>query len=216
MNKNKLNAGVFSVWLSGIRDSIQNNIAIEVPCGNCHACCTSSLFIHIKHEETQTLRNISKNLLFDAPYLSESSYLLGYLFNGNCPLFKENRCSIYESRPNTCKKFDCRIFTAAGLKADDHFKSQISNQAERWEFSFPNEIDKIEFKALNRTVNFIKENKELFPVEIFPALNSELAILSIKVYKALINDLSNQNTIEIKKIIVNNILRELKHFDNVR
>lgn len=214
MNKEKLNAGDFSVWLSKIRESIRKNVVIEVPCGDCHACCTSSLFIHIKHEETQTLNNINKKLLFDAPYLSEGGYLLGYFFNGHCPMFQDNRCIIYESRPNACRKFDCRIYAATGLKADNHLKEQISKRAERWEFSFPNEIDKVEFEAVNMAANFIKENKKLFPEKIIPSLNSGIAKLAVKVYKVFINNLLNQDTLEIKKIIVNKILQELKHFNN--
>ncbi len=215
MDREKLNAGDFSLWLSKIRESIRKNTLIEVPCGDCHACCKSSLFIHIKQEETQTLNVINNNLLFEAPNLSQGSYLLGYLFNGNCPMLKDDRCSIYDSRPITCKKFDCRTFAATGLKTDSHLKEQISKRVERWEFSFPKEIDKVEFEAVNNAAHFIKENKELFPEKIIPALNSGLAVLAIKVYKVFINNLPNQNTLENKKNIAGKILQELELFDNV-
>lgn len=45
--------------------------------------------------------------------LTENSMLLGYVWvlkkvNGSCVFLKENKCTIYDRRPNACKNFDCR------------------------------------------------------------------------------------------------------------
>jgi Fe-S-cluster containining protein len=213
MSKEIINTDNFSVWLSKIRKSIQNNIVMEVPCGACRACCTSSLFIQINKNEVKTINKIDKRLLIETPNIPKGNYLLGYLSNGHCPMFKENQCSIYTNRPNTCKIFDCRTFTATALKADNHLKKEISIQSERWRFSFTKKIDKIEFDAICKTVEFIKENKELFPGKRIPTQNSELAILAIKTYKVFVDKSTDQNTLGKKKKIVNELLQELKHFN---
>ena len=48
--------------LRGERDS-------DVPCNGCTACCTSSQFVHIGPDETDTLAHIPAELLFPAPRL---------------------------------------------------------------------------------------------------------------------------------------------------
>ena len=49
----------------------------------------------------------------------------------------DNRCSIYEHRPQTCRTYDCRIFAATGVRLDDDEKELIARQTRRWRFSFP-------------------------------------------------------------------------------
>lgn len=209
----KLFAGNFSVWLSNIRASFKNSTAVEVPCGDCRACCKSSLFVHIASDETQTINRIDKRLLFPTPGLPEGNFILGFSSNGQCPVFKQNACSIYEFRPVTCRLFDCRIFKAAGLEADSYLKEIISQQAERWEFSFPGEKDKKEFKALRESINFIKENRECFPRKRILELNSELAVIGIKVYKVFLRKSPNKVTKMEKHKVVELILKELNMFD---
>src|SRR5262249_465616 len=109
----ELPAGEFSSWLRLTRRALQlKNIGADVPCGECNACCGSSYFIHIKPEETQTLNRIPKALLFPAPGLPKGNVLMGYNEKGECPMLIDNKCSIYEHRPQTCRDFDCRIFAA--------------------------------------------------------------------------------------------------------
>src|SRR5690606_28804822 len=121
----------FSLWLARTRRAQVTGEGAEVPCGDCRGCCTSSYFIHIRPNETETLARIPKGLAFPAPGLPKGNVLLGYDQNGHCPMFKGNACSIYAHRPQTCRSYDCRIFPATGLTLGGE-KPLISGQADRW------------------------------------------------------------------------------------
>ncbi len=71
----------------------------DVPCGTCTACCTSSQFVHIEPDETDTLAHIPADVLFPAPLAPRGHVLLGYDERGHCPMLVDNACSIYEHRP---------------------------------------------------------------------------------------------------------------------
>ena len=114
-----LAAGDFSSWVVEMRATIRGEQGSEVPCGGCTACCTSSQFIHIEPDETDTLSRIPAELLFPAPRLPRGHVLLGYDERGHCPMLIDDQCSIYEHRPKTCRTYDCRIFPAAGVGIDD-------------------------------------------------------------------------------------------------
>lgn len=90
-----------------------------MPCGDCTACCTSSQFIHIAPDETETLGHIPDELLFDAPGFPAGHVVLGYDENGHCPMLVDGACSIYAHRPRTCRTYDCRIFPATGIDLGD-------------------------------------------------------------------------------------------------
>ncbi len=62
-----LEAGDFSAWLAGMQAALRGEGESDVPCGTCTACCTSSQFVHIEPDETDTLAHIPKELLFPAP-----------------------------------------------------------------------------------------------------------------------------------------------------
>jgi hypothetical protein len=110
LTADKIDAGDFSSWLDAIRKTLLTGQGIAVPCGDCTACCTSSLFIYIGPDEAETIESIPEELLFTAPASSIGYFVLGYDKNGNCPMLKENTCSIYKCRPVTCSNFDCRIW----------------------------------------------------------------------------------------------------------
>jgi hypothetical protein len=123
-----LQAGDFSCWLRQVRDAIRHGAGIDVACGECVGCCTSSYFIHIKPEETAALGRIRKELLVAAPGLPKGHVLMGYDSNGRCPMFANGKCSVYEHRPQTCRIYDCRVFTAAGILAGGPDKVEINKR----------------------------------------------------------------------------------------
>ena len=139
-----LSAGDFSAWLAAMVAALRDGAAAAVPCGACTACCTSSQFVHIEPDETDTLAHIPVELLFPAPGKPRGHVLLGYDERGHCPMLVDGRCSIYEHRPKTCRTYDCRIFAAAGLDVDaeDDRKAPIAGQARRWRFGFPTDDDR--------------------------------------------------------------------------
>ena len=170
-----LAAGDFSSWLVEMRSALRGERGADVPCGGCTACCTSSQFIHIEPDETDTLAHIPPELLFPVPGLPKGHVLLGYDERGHCPMLVENRCSIYEHRPRTCRTYDCRIFTAAGLDLDDDpAKALIGQQVERWRFSD-------EHGAVRAAAAFLRANRARLPAGSVPANTTRLAVLAVEI-----------------------------------
>ena len=152
-----LAAGGFASWLSAMQSALRGDTDAAVPCGGCTACCTSSQFVPIGPEESDTLAHIPKKLLFPAPRL-EGAFLLGYDERGHCPMLVDGRCSIYEHRPRTCRVYDCRIFAATGLDvgADDPTKDPIAERVGRWRFSFPTDDDRRRHAAVRAAVRTVR------------------------------------------------------------
>ena len=159
----------------------------DVPCGDCIACCTSSYFIHIGSGESQTLNRIPRDLLFPAPGLPEGNVLLGYDEKGRCPMLVDGKCSIYEHRPQTCRNYDCRVFTAAGIKAGESDKELINRRVSQWRFSCPDAGDRREHAAVRAAAKFLREHVACLPDELVPHTPSQLAILAIKVYDVFVD-----------------------------
>lgn len=156
---------------------------MSVPCGDCTACCKSSLFVHIKPDETKTIEQIPKELLFPVPGLPHGHVLMGYDELGKCPMFQNNQCSIYEFRPRTCREFDCRIFAATGVEMNNDAQAMIVERARRWVFEYPADSDRSDHSALRATVSFLRDHKSLFPAQFVPANPTQFALLAIKVFR---------------------------------
>jgi hypothetical protein len=180
-----LPAGRFSSWLRRTRSAQVSEDGADVPCGECTACCTSSYFIHIRPEETQTLTRIPGELLFAAPGLPKGNVLLGYDENGRCPMLRDDKCSIYEHRPLTCRTYDCRVFTAAGIAAD---RALITQRARRWKFSHSTKDDRDQHSATQAAARFLQEHAVCFPGGAVPGDPAHVAILAIRVYDVFLRN----------------------------
>jgi Fe-S-cluster containining protein len=175
-------AGDFSSWMIEIQGAIRGEHGSNVPCGNCTACCTSSQFIYIEPGETETLAHIPAELLFPAPRMPKGHVLLGYDERGHCPMLVDNKCSIYEYRPKTCRTYDCRIFPAAGVDINEEEKSLIAQHVRRWKFNFPEQSDRIQQQAVQAAATYLDEHKGLLPHDVAPMTSTQLAILAIEIH----------------------------------
>lgn len=184
----QLPAGDFSFWLAHTRDILVTERGTDVDCGECVACCSSFQFVHIRPEETDTLGCIPKDLLVAAPGQPKGYMLLGYDKKGHCPMLANGKCSIYDHRPLTCRNYDCRVFTAAGITPGDGIQIRITQQAMRWQFSYPARRDLDEHTAVRAAARFIQDHAECFPNGRIPIIPSQLAILAIKVYDVFLRD----------------------------
>jgi Fe-S-cluster containining protein len=180
-----LAAGDFSPWLEQIQGALRGERGSDVPCGGCTACCTSSQFIHIEPDETDTLAHIPADLLFPAPRLPFGHVLLGYDERGYCPMLVDNRCSIYEHRPRTCRTYDCRVHPAAGLEGDDD-EALIARQARRWRFSFPTRADQIRRDAVRAAATFLDEHRDSLPIATAPTTAAQTAVLAIEIHHSFL------------------------------
>ena len=181
-----LPAGDFSSWIADLLGALRGERGSDVPCGGCTACCTSSQFVHIGPEETDTLSHIPPALLFPAPRLPRGHVLLGYDERGHCPMLIDNRCSIYEHRPRTCRTYDCRVFPAAGLAVDDEDKVLIADRARRWQFGYPTPTDRTEHDAVRVAAAFLGDNRDRFPAGVVPTNTTQLAVLSVEIHAAFL------------------------------
>ena len=180
-----LAAGDFSSWLTEIQGAIRGEHGSDVPCGNCTACCTSSRFIHVGPDETDTLAHIPSELLFPAPRLPDGHVLLGYDERGHCPMLIDGRCTIYEHRPMTCRTYDCRIFPAAGLEPGDD-EALIARQARRWRFSFRTGADVTRHRAVRAAAASLDERPDLLPDVPAPTNATQRAVLAIEIHEAFL------------------------------
>ncbi len=133
---------MYSEWLDEMQGALRGERAADVPCAGCTACCTSSQFVHVGSDETETLAHIPAELLFPAPRLPPGNVVIGYDENGHCPMLVDGACSIYAYRPRTCRTYDCRVFPATGVEVDDDAQVAIAARARRWRFDFPTEADR--------------------------------------------------------------------------
>lgn len=175
-------AGDFGRWLQQIRAALQGNDGSNVPCGDCVGCCTSSWFVPIRPNEARTLAVIPVAMLRRSRGRTSDNWLLGYSPDGHCSLFRDNGCSIYADRPQTCRDFDCRVFAATGLAAGGDSKLAINRRVQSWEFTFSCSADIEAASAVRKAAAFIREQSTAFPAGFAPSAPTGIAALAIKVY----------------------------------
>jgi uncharacterized protein len=180
-----LAAGDFSPWMGEMDRALRGDGGSDVPCDGCTACCRSSQFVHIGPDEADTLAHIPADLLFPAPRLPVGHVLLGYADRGHCPMLIDNRCSIYEHRPRTCRTYDCRVLPAAGLEGDDD-KVSIARQARRWRFTFPTRGDRVEYDAVGAAVTFLDQHQHVVSAASVPMSPTQIAVLAIQVHRVFL------------------------------
>jgi hypothetical protein len=181
-----LPAGGFSDWLRAMRRALAGGPGMDVACGDCVGCCTSSYFIKVRPHETRALAAIDPRFLVDAPGAAPGR-LVSALENGHCPMYSGRGCSIYPDRPETCRTYDCRVFTAAGVPAGGADKRVINDRVARWRFDFPTDDDRREQRAVAAAASFLRQHPVRFPGGHVPSRPSEIAVLAVKTYEVFLD-----------------------------
>ena len=192
-----LSAGDFSSWLVGMQRALRGEHGSDVPCGGCTACCTSSQFVQIGPDETETLSHIPPELLFPAPGLPRGHVVLGYDERGHCPMLVDDTCSIYEHRPRTCRTYDCRVFPAAGLRIDDAAQAPIARRAERWRFDYPTRADRDQHATVRAAARFLRDNAGALRHDAVATTTTQLAVAAIELHDVFLrhDDDTNVTTV---------------------
>lgn len=199
----KVEAGDFGVWLAQVLASFRGAAGTDVPCGSCRGCCTSSYFIHVRPSDRKTIGAVPRNLLTAAPGLPQDYKLIGFASNGSCALLKNGDCSIYSSRPQTCRDYDCRVFAAAGINAGGADKATINQRVQEWQFSYATDQDQKIHNAIKKAAAFIVKNRAAFPGGRAPVMPSDIAVLAIKVHGVfLMPDMRSQASSEFAVAII--------------
>jgi hypothetical protein len=158
------------------------------------------MFIHIQPEEIQAIKRIPPEILFQAPWLPKGHLMMGFNEQGHCPMLVDNKCSIYDVRPQTCRDYDCRVFAATGVAVDLKRQPEIAKRVAQWVFQHDSAASKDEQARLKSAAAFLCQNRDLFPPDSISYNPSEIALLAIGIYKAFPGD-SNRTDAEIVRVL---------------
>ena len=200
--ENEVAAGPFRDWLAQARSSLRGSGGVEVPCGNCTGCCTSSYSVQLRPEDQRALVKIPAQFLVSAPGFHRAQMTMRALPDGTCPMLDGGRCSIYRERPQTCLDYDCRIFAAAGIDAGGADKAVINRRVHEWRFTYPTEADRLAHSAVRAAATFIRERQTSFRSRI-PTAPMGVAVLAIKAFAVFLDPLLQMKSdLEIANAII--------------
>jgi len=131
-------------------------------------------------------------------------------------MLADGKCSVYQQRPQACRNYDCRVFTAAGVDAGGDDKATINQRVRLWAFSYPTEQDRREHDAVRAAATFVREHPSSFPGGRVPGSPSELAVLAIKVYDVFLrqpSSASEAGRARSQEDVASAIVDESRRFD---
>ena len=169
-----------------MRAALAGSAEMDVACGTCVGCCTSSYFIKVRAHETEALERIGPDNLRPVPGATNGNMLMGFDEQGHCFMFENGRCSIYSSRPETCRTYDCRVFAAAGMNAGPD-KTVINERIASWRFDYADAQDERRHRAVTAAANFMRQHPVRFPGGRVPSRPSEIAVLAVKGYEVVLD-----------------------------
>jgi Fe-S-cluster containining protein len=128
-------AGEFGSWLAAFQASLHDGAPTDVPCESCTACCRSGKLIPVEPDESEALAHIPADCLVPLKGAPGEPVrrVLRHDASGCCSQLTAEGCSVYAHRPRACQMYDCRIFPAAGVRADSPL---IAERAQQWRFSY--------------------------------------------------------------------------------
>lgn len=179
-----LPGGAFARWLEQyLQAQTQAEPAGEVPCGDCNACCKASYFIGIAEQERETIERIPRVHLTVATGSQERQWTLEQSCGGSCPMLVDDACSIYEHRPRTCRRFDCRVFAATAISPGSGPRTAVNQQVWRWRFDYSGPADALRQTALLEAAAFLQRRADLIDPAIAPTDTSDLARAAVFVHE---------------------------------
>lgn len=205
---NDIAAGPFGQWLTQARAALRGNGGMDVPCGECVGCCTSSYSILLRPHDA-ALDVVPVKFLSNVKGLAYPHAKMNPLENGHCPMFQQGKCSIYAQRPQTCLDYDCRVFAAAGIETNAD-RPAINKRIRQWRFTYESEVDRQAHQAIQRAAAFVAAHPDAFPLGWAPNNPSGLAVLAIKVYELFLREDAQVGN---EKEMVNRIFSMSREFD---
>lgn len=185
-------AGDFLAWLDAILASFSSGQGAVVPCGDCRACCRAGYFIPVRHHEWATLAVIPRGLLVHPPGTSgEGDYLIGTTRRGDCAMLRPQGCPIYARRPQACRNYDCRIFTAAGIPSGH---DAIDRQAGRWRFQYGSDHGWLVHAAVKQAARFVIDHARAFPGGRVPEQAADIALVALKAHPVFLGPMDGYAT----------------------
>lgn len=191
-------AGVFGVWLEEMRASLRGERGTDVPCGDCVGCCVSGYPVVIRAEDDRAMAEIPLRHIARAV---DGRTLMLALPDGTCPMLRDRKCSVYASRPQTCRDYDCRVFAAAGIDAGGEERAVINQRVRAWRFEYANETDVRAHEAVRAAARFIRDKADRLHGRA-PTAPTGIAVLAIKSYEVFLGDVRDESDEAIARAIV--------------
>jgi hypothetical protein len=189
-----LPGGEFARWLHDyLRAQMQAEPSGEVPCGECNACCKASYFIAIDSHERETLGLIPAERLTRSARSQEPQWVLDQSCGGQCPMLVDGACSIYTQRPRTCRRFDCRVFLAAGVTLGSGPRAAVNERVWRWRFDYPSELDLNCQSAVLAAAAFLQRRADLIHPDLDLSDPGELAKAAVLVHELFLETNASAN-----------------------
>jgi Fe-S-cluster containining protein len=182
-----IDAGNFAQWLTAMLASLRGEAGTQVPCGDCVGCCVSSYHIALRPQDEHVVARVPAEHLLSAPNAPLGYRYMAYRDDGTCPMLLERRCSVYEHRPQTCRDYDCRVFTAAGIDSAGTGKRMINERIAAWRFSYATEKDRETHAAVQSAARFIVTHAARLPSVQFPTAPTGIAVLALKSYTVFLD-----------------------------
>jgi hypothetical protein len=174
-------------WLDEIGRVLRGEGESRVACGTCTACCASSQFVVIEADEHDARARIPSELCFPVPGGAPGDVLLGYDEQGRCPMLTDTGCSIYDDRPRACRRYDCRVITAAGVDVAAEGKPLIAARAARWELAADDAETAKRLDAIRRAAATLGDTSAGWPDGTVPATATGRAVLAVVVHEQFVD-----------------------------
>ncbi len=181
-----LAAGPFGAWLAQARAALRGDAGVEVPCGDCTGCCTSGYSVQVRPADVRALAVIPAARLLESPFAAGQKTMPARA-DGTCQMLESGRCSIYSSRPQTCRDYDCRVFAAAGIEAGDATKVIINRRVRAWRFSHETDVERRVHDAVREAAAFIGRIGDGSAGVRVPTSPMGIAVLSLKVFEVFLD-----------------------------
>ncbi len=151
----------------------------DVPCDGCVGCCISSYAIPLRPTDKAALAAVPDRYL--RMPMDGRLARMDYRDDGSCPMLEAGGCTIYADRPQTCRDYDCRIYTATQLLPDGK-RPLIRDRVFAWRFEFATPEERIQRDALQRAARFISQHAALFPPAVRAHSAAAVAVLAVKTW----------------------------------
>jgi Fe-S-cluster containining protein len=194
-----------------MRRVLKGEAQADVPCDGCVGCCVSSYAIPLRSTDRVALDTVPNRYL----HLPTAGGLarMQHRDDGTCPMLEAGRCSIYADRPQTCRDYDCRIYTATGLLPDGE-RPVIRERVLEWRFDCIDREENVQRDALQRAARFIREHANLFPPALRAQSAAAAAVLAVKTWPVFANEKGDRPADPSPDELVRRVLEAVRAFDS--
>jgi len=199
-----LDAGDFAIWLSQMQTVLRGGTkGTDVPCGDCVGCCSSHWPVALRAEDEALIPLVPAWLLLEPDNAPEGIRYMGYREDGTCPMLVKRQCHVYAQRPQTCRDFDCRIFTAAGIASAGADKPLINERLSVWRFSYASAEDLAVHEAIQATAAFLQGEAREVTGFHFPIAPIAIAGLALKAHTVFLKgNAGGKSAAELARAVV--------------